>query len=91
MHNALFDILKPKDRKALKFEELATTSYVDPIFNRMRHHEWIDHILHTPNVKAGWISNPAIHEVLKGKQKIWQQYPNASDHYPVSVDIDTSA
>jgi endonuclease/exonuclease/phosphatase family metal-dependent hydrolase len=88
LHNALFDILKPSEQKALKFENLATTNFADPIFNKTYHNEWIDHILHSRNVAPGWLTEPAIHNKINN-QPIWKQYPYASDHYPVSVKIET--
>lgn len=85
--NALFESLTDAERHALKFEELATTSFKDPIFNDTRHNEWIDHILYTRNQGRTWVRNGLIHETLGGGP-IWRRFPHASDHYPVSVEVE---
>jgi endonuclease/exonuclease/phosphatase family metal-dependent hydrolase len=87
LRNALFETLTPKQQLALKFEELATTSFSDPIFNHVWHREWIDHVLYSNNQGSQWIKQPTIHESVGGG-KIWQKFPVASDHFPVSVAIE---
>ncbi|MGL4648923.1 MAG: hypothetical protein ACRC1H_05915, partial [Caldilineaceae bacterium] len=85
--NALFESLLEKEQIALKFEELATTSFKDPIFNDQRHREWIDHILYTRNQGRAWVGKGTVHEQLGGAP-IWRRFPHASDHYPISVEVD---
>lgn len=87
LRNALFETLTPKQQQALKFEALATTSFSDPIFNHVWHREWIDHVLYSNNQGSQWIKQPTIHESVAGG-KIWQKFPVASDHFPVSVAVE---
>ena len=51
------------------------------------HREWIDHVLHTGS--EPWVTNASVHEHLPDGAPIWQKYPHASDHYPVSVTVST--
>ncbi|MEW6387065.1 MAG: endonuclease/exonuclease/phosphatase family protein [Thermodesulfobacteriota bacterium] len=87
LHNALFDTLTEKKKAKLKFEEIVTTRYKDPIFNDTWHNEWIDHILYTGNPGAPWISGAQVHSAMPDGKKIWEKYKYASDHYPISVTI----
>ena len=88
LRNALFDSLDEKDKRTLRFESLATTSFTDPIFNRTTHREWIDHILYTDNLGAPWVCGGRVAHTLPDGAKIWTKYKHASDHSPVAVDID---
>lgn len=88
LSNALFDSLKPADKKNLNFEAVATTRFSDPIFNNTVHNEWIDHILYArnhPENPFGWVSQGQVHSKLPSGDLIWKKYPYASDHYPVSA------
>ena len=82
--NALFDTLNPKQRAALRFEDLATTRFKDPIFENTWHNEWIDHILYT-RCDAPYVGEAQIHKLMPDGQPIWKKYKHASDHYPVSA------
>ncbi len=86
LRNALFEALKSEDQTKLRFDKLVTTSFMDPIFNNVRHRDWIDHVLYSRNQDVSWVTGAVIHENL-GNQPIWRKYPFASDHFPVSVMI----
>ncbi len=77
--NAIYDTEQKLD--------VSTTRFADPIFNfnYNYHYVWLDHILYSKN-RLGWTSNG---QIIKKMQNgyIWSQYPHASDHQPVSVDI----
>jgi endonuclease/exonuclease/phosphatase family metal-dependent hydrolase len=85
--NALFDSLSAKDKDELDFSSIYTTSYRDPIFNNTYQREWIDHILYTEIRAGGWITGGRVHQRLPDGSLIWNKYPHASDHFPVSADI----
>jgi endonuclease/exonuclease/phosphatase family metal-dependent hydrolase len=87
--NALFDALKPKEKKALNFSSIYTTSYRDPIFNNTYQRDWIDHILYSKCLLGNWIRNAKVHEKMADDTPIWKKYKYASDHFPVSVDVVT--
>lgn len=78
--NAIYDTYKTL--------EVSTTRFADPIFNfnYKYHYVWIDHILYTQN-KNNWVKNGVIHKDM-ANGKIWSEYPHASDHQPISVDIE---
>lgn len=77
--NAIYDTYRTLD--------VSTTRFPDPIFNfnYKYHYVWIDHILYTKN-RPGWTSNGTIYQDMRDG-KIWRQYPHASDHQPISVEI----
>ncbi|MFD1143826.1 hypothetical protein ACFQ4C_22040 [Larkinella insperata] len=86
--NALFDYcLTPADRLNLRFEKIYTTSFRDPIFNNTWHKEWIDHVLYSRNRPQPWVTSARIYTEMPDGRKIWDKYPHASDHMPVSVEI----
>jgi endonuclease/exonuclease/phosphatase family metal-dependent hydrolase len=87
--NALFDSLKPKDRDELDFSSLYTTSFKDPIFNGVYQHEWIDHVLYSKNQPGAWVSNAQIRTKMLDGSFIWNKYKHASDHFPVTVEVNT--
>lgn len=87
--NALFDALPKKEKNALDFSDIQTTSFKDPIFNNMWHRVWIDHVLYTRNRADEWVKDAQVHEMMAGDEPIWRKYKHASDHFPVSVMIDT--
>ncbi len=92
--NALFDALDSEDQWAVNLESIYTTSFRDPIFETYRK-VWIDHILYSLNKPRGWIANAVPRRAFAGDQPnttsmIWQKYPHASDHFPVTAQIDTS-
>ncbi|MDX2048305.1 MAG: hypothetical protein SFU87_16060 [Chitinophagaceae bacterium] len=86
MGNALFDTLSVNDQKNLNFEKIHTTTFKDPIFNNVWHREWIDHILYSLN-KPGWAVNAKVHQTMSDGKKIWEKFKHASDHIPISVEI----
>lgn len=90
--NALFDTLTENHQKQRRFEKIFTSRYQDPIFNRVTHKVWIDHILYTRN-KKGWIGEADVPKATSSGQAFFGRsgkYPDASDHYPVVATIDTS-
>lgn len=88
--NALFDALSDRDRENLNFSPIYTTSFADPIFNYMWHKVWIDHVLYTRNLETAWIRDARVHRIFSGDQPIWEKYEHSSDHYPVSVTVNTT-
>jgi hypothetical protein len=81
----LFDALKEKDKVALNFGAITTTSFKDPIFNDTWHWEWIDHVLYSHVQGGPWVSSAQVHTLMAGNRRIWEKYEYASDHFPVSV------
>ena len=88
--NALFDALKAKARKALDFSSIYTTSYKDPIFNDVYQKDWIDHILYSKSPFSNWVHSAKVNRSMPDGTSIWKKYKNASDHYPVSVEVVTT-
>lgn len=84
--NALFDSLSETDQEKLRFEKIYTTSFKDPIFNNVWQKEWIDHILYSYN-RAEWVKNAQVRIEMPDGKKIWEKYPHASDHFPITVEI----
>ena len=88
--NALFDALKPKAQKALDFSSIYITSYRDPIFNDVYQKDWIDHILYSKSLLSNWVQSAKVNRNMPDGTIIWKKYKNASDHYPVSVEVVTT-
>ena len=91
LHNALFDTLKTADQEEERFRDIATTRFKDPIFDRVNHRVWIDHLLYSC-VDDGnrWVSNASVQdefEIGGEKKKIWRAYPAASDHQPIVATL----
>jgi endonuclease/exonuclease/phosphatase family metal-dependent hydrolase len=89
LRNALFETLSDKQRAALDFKSLSTTSFKDPIFNNVWHKVWIDHVLYSDNGNGQWVTDAKIWTDMAGGQRIWQKYRHASDHFPVQVTVTT--
>jgi hypothetical protein len=87
LHNALFDALSDRDKAELDFSKIVTTSFKDPIFEGVWQREWIDHILYSPNVPGAWVSEARVNSKLPDGKAIWQKYPYASDHSPISAMV----
>lgn len=87
--NALFDTLPEQDKAELDFghRDLYTARFSDPIFNFTFHNVWIDHVLYTRNHEEGWVSSAHIHHSLPSGERIWEKYPHASDHRPITVNV----
>ncbi|MGK7394645.1 MAG: hypothetical protein ACNS62_08730 [Candidatus Cyclobacteriaceae bacterium M3_2C_046] len=83
--NALFDTLDQDKKMNLQFDQLSTTRFRDPIFNQGYHYVWIDHILYSKNAD-NWVGDAWIHKKIN-QQWIWQAFPDASDHQPISAKI----
>lgn len=88
--NALFDSLKPKDQDELDFASLYTSSFQDPIFNNTYQRDWIDHILYSRGPRTSWVRSGQVHRSLPDGTPVWQRYRHASDHFPLSVEIETA-
>lgn len=86
--NALYDSLEADDRWDIELSSIYTTSFRDPIFQSYRN-VWIDHILYSRNHAEKWLGDAVVHITMSDGKKIWQKYKHASDHFPVTVDIDT--
>lgn len=89
--NALFDSLSDKDQRELRFSKIYTASFADPIFNNTYHRVWIDHLLYTNNINAGWVTDAQVHIEMEGGLKMWKKYPHASDHFPITAKIQIPA
>lgn len=90
LRNVLFEsLLNEKQQAALRFEEIATTRFRDPIFESTYHNVWIDHILCSDNQGGPWVTKGQVHRLLADNEPIWQKFPHASDHYPVSATVTT--
>jgi hypothetical protein len=91
--NAVFDNLTAKEKEKLDFADVSTTRFKDPIFNDVYHRVWIDHILYTKGRGAGgggapWVTGGTINYRMADGSYIWEKYPHASDHHPVSALVD---
>ena len=85
--NDLFDALPAEKQAALNFDDIFTASYKDPIFNNVRQHDWIDHILYSACGTTPWLTDAkVIHTAANGKP-LWKASPAASDHCPVVVTL----
>src|SRR5215813_14998495 len=87
--NALFDTLSAKDKEEVDFSSIYTTTFKDPIFNDTYQREWIDHILYSKNQISEWVTGGQIHSKMPDGTLIYTRYKHASDHFPISVDINT--
>jgi endonuclease/exonuclease/phosphatase family metal-dependent hydrolase len=87
--NALFDTLTAKDKEEVDFSSIYTTTFKDPIFNDTYQREWIDHILYSKNQINEWVTGGQIHSKMPDGSPIYTRYKHASDHFPISVDINT--
>ena len=86
--NALFDALKPDHRWEIDLSSIHTTSFKDPIFQTYRK-AWIDHVLYSLNQPSRFIEDAVVHEKMASGEKIWKEYPYASDHFPITVAVST--
>lgn len=86
--NALFDTLSEREKSRLDFSDLYTTNFRDPIFNYTWHKVWIDHILYSRKGISDWVKNGQSHVFMEGGKPMWEKYPHASDHFPISADIE---
>lgn len=85
--NALFDATGREYSSPEAFENVWTMRFPDPISDRVRHKAWVDHILYSRNAPAGWCAGATIPRTTLGGIP----FETISDHFPVSVRIDTSA
>jgi endonuclease/exonuclease/phosphatase family metal-dependent hydrolase len=81
--NALYDALPEKKRTAIDLSSIRTTSYRDPIFDRFIK-VWIDHILYSRQ-HGEWVKEGKVHDEMPSGAMIWDEFPHASDHHPVSA------
>lgn len=88
--NALYDALDEDERWMIDLSSIHTTSFRDPIFHTYRK-VWIDHMLYSRNRPKPWVCNAKVHNVMSDGKKMWEKYKFASDHFPVTVEIDTDA
>lgn len=84
--NALFDTLTSKEQDNLDFTNIYTTSFKDPIFNGVYQKEWIDHILYS-HIEKDWVQKAVIHHKMSDGQAIFRKFKFASDHMPISVEV----
>ena len=92
LRNALYDALDDEERWDVDLSSVYTTSFKDPLFQTYRK-VWIDHILYSNPRSTNWLKDA---EVLisflnenNEEEKVWERYPNASDHFPIVAVIDT--
>ena len=88
LRNCLYDALDEADQRDLDFSRIATTSFKDPIFNNVWHRVWIDHVLYSRFGDQHWVTGANVHSHMQDGEPIWRKHPHASDHFPVSVEID---
>ena len=91
--NALFDALADKERWELDISGILSTRFEDPIFDS-EHEVWIDHLLYTRNRPQAWLKNARTYIKKKGKKEkdkvdLLYKYKYASDHSPVTAEVDT--
>lgn len=90
--NALFDSLDDEDQHNIQLDSIYTTSFKDPLFDQYRK-VWIDHLLYSRNRSQPWVSQAQVRRDFTDDNgepiKIWSKYPNASDHHPVTVAVNT--
>ena len=91
--NGLYDSLGDEEKWRVELESIHTTSFRDPIFGTYRN-VWIDHILYSRNKTDIWLSKTEPRREFIDSQTgetvmIWSKYPHASDHHPVSAQIDS--
>ncbi|NNE76476.1 MAG: hypothetical protein HKN31_05320 [Pricia sp.] len=85
--NAVFDTLSEKDQKELDLSDLYTATFPDPIFNYSYRRSWIDHILYS-QWKSLWVKNAEIIHDASSGEPMYREFPEASDHRPVTCYID---
>ena len=83
--NVLYDALPEKAQDEIDLSSIRTTSYRDPIFEKYLK-VWIDHILYTRSHGA-WVANGRVHDTMPSGRRIWDEFPHASDHHPVSAVV----
>ena len=92
LRNGLFDSLSDEQQHDIELDSLYTTSFRDPMFNNYRK-VWIDHLLYSNNKSRSWLHNAQPRRDFLDQNgqtvKIWQKYPHASDHHPVTAEIET--
>jgi len=90
--NALFDSLSDERQHDIDLDSIYTTSFRDPMFNSYRK-VWIDHLLYSNNKPRGWVSKGQPRREFKNQNgdtvMIWSKYPHASDHHPVTAEINS--
>ena len=62
---------------------------VTVIGGALRRKVWIDHILYLRNRPEPWTDYAKVHTVMPDGAKMWEKYPFASDHFPITVEIKT--
>ena len=88
LRNALFDALQQEDQIKEDFRSLSTTRFKDPIINNTYHRVWIDHILYSnPAGSDPWVHGARIVKTVTNDEKIWKEFPKASDHQPVVATL----
>jgi hypothetical protein len=84
--NALFEASGREYSSPDTFEDIWTMRFPDPITERVLHSAWVDHVLYSRNAPDGWCAGATIPRATLGGIP----YETISDHFPVSVRIDTS-
>ena len=87
--NALYDAMDEDDQRLIDLSSIHTTSFRDPIFGTYRK-VWIDHILYSRNRPVPWLSDATVHNVMPDDQMVWTKYRYASDHFLITVQLDTA-
>ena len=88
LHNSLYDALDEDEQRDLDFSRITTTSFKDPIFNNVWHRVWIDHVLYSHAGDDPWVTGAHVHASMQDGEPIWRKHPHASDHFPISVNIE---
>ena len=84
--NIIYDGLNEKEKDSLDFSEIYTASFRDPIIDRSYLRVWIDHILYSHS-RENWIREGRIWNEMNDGQRIYNKYPAASDHFPVTCVV----
>ncbi len=91
--NALFDGLDEKARRSTDYSSILSTRFDDPVFDS-QHEVWIDHLLYSRNRPGAWLKNARTWIKKRGSKDkdfvdILYKYKYASDHSPLSAEVDT--
>lgn len=86
LSNALFDEVGRAYSEPDAFADLWTMRLPDPWTPRVIHRAWVDHILYSRNAPDGWCAGASIPRATVGGLP----FDTVSDHFPVTVRIDTT-
>ena len=50
---------------------------------------WLDHVLYSDIFEEPWVRDAEVRTVMGDGSRIWEKYKHGSDHYPITVTIET--